>query len=308
MNSPAQGAEHADRDTGRARRGLGIFLVLVVAGSAPLLYLIVGSGSPIRELPQYVLPLMWMPAIASVGTRLVTGEGFADLSFKLRERRILLVVGLAIGFPIAVGLIAYGIAWGSGIVSFTPPAETASPILAFVSQLIFAGTLGAAVGVISAAGEEIGWRGYMIPRMVEGDIPAPFLVGGILWGLWHAPAILTGQYAAGSNRLLSAGLFIVLAVALTVLWSIWTLETGSIWPAIVGHAAWNAIIQGPFDMFSSGQLSTTLVGESGILVIVTSILIVILLVSRRLPNGVSAAAGFSYRPDEPPTASTARRD
>ena len=277
------------------RRGLAIFLVLVLLGSAPLLYVIIQSGSSIRDLPQYILPLMWMPAIASIITRLVTGEGFQDLSFRLRERRILHLVGLAIIFPAAVGLIAYGTAWGLGLVTFSPPPGSGPPLLALASELLFAGSIGAAVGVISAAGEEIGWRGYMIPRMVDGHIPAPFLVGGILWGLWHAPAILTGQYAAGTNRLLSAVLFVVLAVALTVLWSTWTLETGSVWPAILGHSAWNAIIQGPFDMFSSGELSTTLVGESGFLVIATSIILVLLLVSGRLPNGIESSTVFSYR-------------
>lgn len=255
--------DQADRDASSARRGLAIFLVLVLLGSAPLLCLIIRSGSSIRELPRYILPLMWMPAIASIIARLVTGEGFQDLSFRLRERQILHPVSLAVLFPTAVGLIAYGTAWGLGLVTFSPPPGSGSPMLAFAGELLFAGSIGAAVGVISAAGEEIGCRGYMIPRMVEGDIPAPFIIGGILWGLWHAPAIVTGQYAAGTTRLLSAGLFIVLAVASTVLWSNWTLETGSIWPAILGHSAWNAIIQGPFDMFSSGELSTTLVGESG---------------------------------------------
>ena len=297
MNPMGYTRSRAERDVDNARRGLGLFLVLVTLGSAPLLYLIIRSGSAIRELPHLILPLMWMPAIASVITRLLTGEGFSDLSFRLRERRILFIVGLAIVFPIAVGLIAYGTGWGLGFVSFSPPSETNSPLVAFAMELLFAGTVGSIVGVISAAGEEIGWRGYMIPRMVEGEIPAPFLVGGILWGLWHAPAIVTGQYAAGTNRVLSTVLFIVLAVALTVLWSMWTLETGSIWPAIFGHSAWNAIIQGPFDMFSSGELSTTLVGESGIFVIATVLILVAILVSDRLPNGVTTSGMFSYRPE-----------
>jgi hypothetical protein len=207
----------------------------------------------------------------------------------------LFFVSLAVLFPVLVGAVAYGTAWGLGLVSFAAPAGSGPPILAFTVELLFAGTVGALVGIVSAAGEEIGWRGYMIPRMVEGDIPVPFLAGGILWGLWHVPAILTGQYAAGTNRILSAGLFVVVAISLTVLWSTWTLESGSVWPAILGHSAWNAVIQGPFDAFSGGALSTTLVGESGVLVVATTTVLVAVLVSDHVPNGVKTSPVFSYR-------------
>jgi len=85
---------------------------------------------------------------------------------------------------------------------------------------------------------------------------------------------------------LSAVLFVIVAVSLTVLWSAWTLETGSIWPAILGHSAWNAVIQGPFDTFSSGALATTWVGESGLLVVATTIIVVVVFVSARVANQV----------------------
>ena len=44
-----------------------------------------------------------------------------------------------------------------------------------------------------------------------------------------------------------------------------TVETGSIWPAIVLHAAWNSVIQGPFDGATTGSGTTLWVGGSGIL-------------------------------------------
>jgi hypothetical protein len=81
-------------------------------------------------------------------------------------------------------------------------------------------------------------------------------------------------------------LFVVVAVSVTVLWSAWTFETGSIWPAILGHSAWNAVIQGPFDTFSSGALATTWVGESGLFVVAATIIIVAVLVSDRVADGV----------------------
>ncbi|WP_254832762.1 CPBP family intramembrane glutamic endopeptidase [Haloglomus salinum] len=279
-------ARHATTqdDVRTARRGLILYLGLVLLGSVPLLSLIIRASTPIGQQLEYVLALMWVPALASGIARVANGEGFEDLSFRLRERTVAVRVLLAILFPVVVGAIAYGTAWGLGLVEFSTPAGAPNPISAFAGELLLAATVGAVVGVISAAGEEIGWRGYMNSRLVEAGVPAPIITGGVLWGCWHVPLILTGQYAAGRSRALSAASFVVVAVSLTVLWSAWTLETGSIWPAILGHSAWNAVIQGPFDTFSSGALATTWVGESGVLVVVATLIVALVLVWDRVPG------------------------
>jgi len=60
------------------------------------------------------------------------------------------------------------------------------------------------------------------------------------------------------------------------------LTSGSVWPAIVAHASWNSIIQGAFDRTTvGGGASHTVnvwVGESGVLVAITSWVIAALLV------------------------------
>jgi hypothetical protein len=81
--------------------------------------------------------MMWSPAIASVVARLVLREGFADVSFRLGGRRTWKYIVLALIFPIVIGLIAYGIAWTTGLARFDvqqPPGlvvslvgDTASP-------------------------------------------------------------------------------------------------------------------------------------------------------------------------------------
>ena len=63
------------------------------------------------------------------------------------------------------------------------------------------------IAAISATGEEIGWRGYMLTRLVDAKIPRPILVSGLIWWGWHAPLILSGQYASGPYPALSALLF-----------------------------------------------------------------------------------------------------
>jgi membrane protease YdiL (CAAX protease family) len=69
-------------------------------------------------------------------------------------------------------------------------------------------------------------------------------------------------------------------VAITVasfLYAHLRLATGSIWPVIILHGAGNSTIQSVFDVSTSGEGATFWVGESGILVMLTIIVAVVLL-------------------------------
>ena len=133
----------------------------------------------------------------------------------------------------------------------------------------------------TAAGEEIGWRGYMLTRLIDAKVPRPVLISGIVWALWHMPIILSGQYTVGSRPALSAVMFLIPVIAMTYFISWLRLRTGSVWPAIVFHASWNSVIQGVFDR-STASTSIWL-GESGILVAVINIVVVIILVRGTWP-------------------------
>src|SRR5688500_2802887 len=61
-------------------------------------------------------------------------------------------------------------------------------------------------------GEELGWRGYMTTRLVQAKVPAPLVVGAIIWGAYHVPLILWGDYSTSSLPALSAALFMVCVV------------------------------------------------------------------------------------------------
>lgn len=139
-------------------------------------------------------------------------------------------------------------------------------ILRFALAVATATVVGGVVGIITAAGEEIGWRGYLLPRLVQAGVPCPLIVSGLIWGLWHVPAIITGQYGAGRQPLLAAALFLLFAVGMSVFWGTLRLRTGSVWSAVIGHAAWNAVIEGPFTGYTAGAMRTLWLGESGILV------------------------------------------
>lgn len=107
-------------------------------------------------------------------------------------------------------------------------------VLLFVSAL-----LGSFFNVIATIGEEIGWRGWLLPHLMPlGAWPA-MILSGLIWGIWHAPMILLGHNYPQAPIL---GVFLFLGFC--VIWGIlhgWVrLASGSVWPAALMHGAVNA--------------------------------------------------------------------
>jgi uncharacterized protein len=272
----------------KARQGLAIYFPVLIVTSGIVEWLIVRDGNPMRNHPTLVFVLMWMPAFSSAVARLALREGIRDVSFRFGGKAGLRSIGFAVLMPLIVGTVAYGIAWATGLVGFsaiTPsPAELAmspaaarlaalEPMPRFLASVALAATIFAANGCLWAAGEEIGWRGYMLTRLIAAGVPLPLFVSGLIWAIWHFPLILSGAYASGTLPLLSAGLFMIMVIGSALVAGVLRLRSGSVWPAVVLHAAWNSIIQHPFDRSSVGPGATLWVGESGVLVAVTTLIV-----------------------------------
>ena len=257
--APLAFADTHDHTRRKARRGLAIYFAIVVVLSAAIEGFVIVNPA----MDGLIAVLMFVPAIASVVARLALGEGFSDVSFRLGGRRGLGAVGIALVFPVAIGLVAYGIAWTTGLAGFDARPS---------SGMVVSFAVGLVIGLVLAAGEEIGWRGYMLTRLIDSGVPRPVLAGGLIWALWHVPLVLGGVYAAGPSPALSAALIVVSITSFGFVISRLRLETGSVWPAIVLHGAWNRIIQGPFDGATTGAGATLWVGESGVVTALTLIL------------------------------------
>jgi len=195
--------------------------------------------------------------------------------------------------PLGVGLAAYGFAWCLGLAVWSPPdvtifgAHPESPLARFLLLLAYCMTAGSILSAFAAAGEEIGWRGYMLTRLIDARIRKPVLTSGLIWGAWHLPTILSGQYAAGPYPVFSATVFMVDIVVAAYFAAYVRLQSGSIWPAIVAHSSWNSIIQSAFDASTQGQ--SIWVGESGIFCALADFALVALVV--RGPWAVKRSPG-----------------
>ncbi|HJZ46184.1 MAG TPA: type II CAAX endopeptidase family protein [Roseiflexaceae bacterium] len=282
MMTPAPTSRTIAADRNQARRGLLYYFAVLLPLSALLEGLIIHTDNLV-----WVLVLMWVPTLASVVARLTLREGFADVSFRLGGRRGWHSLGFALSFPIAVGLVAYGAAWASGLAQFVGTTQvlgrTVPPLLGFAISLVLAATIEVLPNALLAAGEEIGWRGYMLTRLIDAGVPQPVLASGLIWGLWHVPLILAGIYAAGPLPLLSAALFMGALISVGYVFARLRLASGSVWPAIALHGAWNSVIQGPFDGATAGAGRLLWTGESGILVVLTLLLATIIVVRRPWP-------------------------
>ncbi|UPK42530.1 type II CAAX endopeptidase family protein [Paenibacillus pabuli] len=245
----------------KARRGLLVFFAILI----PLSIL---SYALMLKAPIFGLLLMWTPGLSSIFARIVLREGISDISLRIGGRQTLKSLPFILLFPVIIGLSAYGIAWITGLVQYvTPDSFIKGP-----SGVILAGTIffqmiaGTAIGIISSSGEELGWRGYMLTRLINARVPRPVLTSGIIWGVWHLPVMLFGNYYSGPYPALSVILFMISVTSFSYMISRLRLTTGSLWPAILLHACWNAVIQDAFDISSSGKNVLLWTGESGILV------------------------------------------
>ncbi|MCY9593809.1 CPBP family intramembrane metalloprotease [Paenibacillus chitinolyticus] len=244
-----------------ARKGLLVFFAMLIPLSV-LGYVLT------MKYPIFVLFLMWTPGLSSIFTRLLLREGIADISLRVGGRRTWRTLPFILLFPVVIDLVAYGTAWITGLVQFVTPDTyiKAPPVVIFLGLLLTQMVIGTITGLIGSVGEELGWRGYMLPRLIDARVPYPMLTSGIIWGLWHLPLMIAGNYYSGPYLALSAFLFMISVTSFGYIIGCLRLTTGSVWPAFFLHAYWNAVIQDVFDSFSKGENVLLWTGESGILV------------------------------------------
>ena len=183
------------------KRNVTWFLVLTLAISWPLFLLpLVLPGSAI---------VAWMLAMFAPGlsaiivTRYVAREPLSTLNLRrLGPKRFYLWAWL---LPPLLAVVTLGVTVTLGIgeldtsfsaISAALPAEAAAvPVwLIVLGQVVAAVVLAPLINVVlGSMGEELGWRGFLLPRLLEIGKWRAVLLSSLIWGLWHAPVILQGH-------------------------------------------------------------------------------------------------------------------
>ncbi len=116
------------------------------------------------------------------------------------------------------------------------------PEVVVLVQVLSGLTVAVLINSVFAFGEEFGWRGYLLPRLMQLLGPWPGLLAhGAIWGFWHAPLIFLIGYNYPGHNLLGVPWFVIAAMLLGVLFGWLRLASRSIVPPTIAHASFNAI-------------------------------------------------------------------
>lgn len=270
-----------------------ISVMMFTPAAAVLLVLLVlrpvAKGQRLRFLGMWPLRparrVIWLSVIAVFGT--------------------VVAVVLAMLIAAALGWFTADFAGLSGYLaalqSATPEGIPLPPVGVLVAaQFALIPIAAVTINAFAAFGEELGWRGFLVPALRRyGTWPA-LLISGLVWGLWHSPVILLG-YNFGRTDITG----VLLMTAGCLVWGVllgWLrLRSGSLWPAVFAHGAMNASMGMPALFIAAGApldpaLATGL-GASGW--IVGGIVIVVLLLTGQFRRQPQLAAP---RPKNPPLA------
>lgn len=244
------------------KRPLLVFLVLAFGLSwAVILPLWFGGGlsSPLTQGLGALM--MFTPTVGVLGVWALSRTPFREWArqtgLTLGERKgrtgvlvltawlgVPLLTFLAMGLSAAVGLVSLDLGRLSLLRAGLQAngAETPADLgTVAVLQIVIAVAAGPVLNAIPALGEEWGWRGWLVPRLVATNgVFSGLLMSGAIWGLWHAPMTLLG-YNYPRLGSWAALVFIGFCMVAGVLMGWLRLRTGSVWPAVVAHGSLNAI-------------------------------------------------------------------
>ncbi|NLX02209.1 MAG: CPBP family intramembrane metalloprotease [Syntrophomonadaceae bacterium] len=208
---------------------------------------------------------MFVPALCNILTRLITKEGFKNMylhpHFKGHMKDYLLVYFGPTGVLFLSAAVYFLIFPASFDLQLTALKGAASIgglsaynlLLISILQIII---IGPVINIIPTLGEELGWRGYLLPKLrtLLTD-RAALVITGIIWGMWHIPVIVMG-HNYGTDYMgypwLGILAMIVFCVVLGVIEGYIAIKLESVIPAAMIHSVVNAGAGLPIILAKSG--------------------------------------------------------
>lgn len=285
------------------RRRVGVFYsVTIVAATVGAVAVWALGGIEAKAAGLAVALVMWAPALGRLVTVRTVDVGWTS-PLPMRGAGRWRIGSMLI--PLGVALFVYGgaylIAWLVGWVSFQPawPAARIAVHLAVNIPLLVV------IMGVGSIGEELGWRGYLQPRLDEAGVRYAVVWVGLMWFLFHLPIMLIGGYQHGEGSFgVVLLLFAVGCVTDAVVWTWACYRQKSLWPAIWFHTFHNLASQWLFPKFFPVADGDLLLGESGILPTALHVLaaVLVLLLTRHPQAALAGAASTTARgdPSTPP--------
>jgi membrane protease YdiL (CAAX protease family) len=290
-------------------------IVYLTGGLANSPELIPGTGLTLAIVLVAVI-YMGAPALAHVLTRLVTREGWQGVFLRPKLKRgwpcwiaawflpaILTLVGMAVFYALfpryfdpSLTMIRDQL---DQVARMTGQAVPLTPWAVVIINTTVGVLIAPLINSLFTFGEEFGWRAYLQPKlMVLGGRKAVLIIGAI-WGLWHWPLTVMGHnYGLDYPGAPWLGIPVMmwLTTMLAVLLGWLTLRGGSVWPAVIGHAAMNGIgglallfMQGEPNMLL-GPAPSGLIGSAGFVLMALILFLSPKALAKPEPEGSGQAA------------------
>jgi uncharacterized protein len=240
-------------DARRTKYSIIIYILLTAALSTIFYVQVVHRSSAGRSPGFLILGLMWCPGVSGLLTRLafqgnLRGHGFGWGQTKYQFA--------SYWIPLVYSSIVYIPFWLAGY--FDPNNRELDVLMHRLPQLphtaalpvlfLFLATVGMLTSCLSALGEELGWRGFLVPQLAKvTSYPRVALISGTIWALWHYPLILFAEYHGTGPLWYSIACFTVMVLGISFLFAWMRLKSRSVWTGMLLHASHNLFVQAFFD-------------------------------------------------------------
>ena len=190
-------------------RGILTYLLLVFTLSLAPYLLVIRAHTLATGGGLIVGVLMWMPAAAAFLTCRILGIEIASLGWRWYPARFEVLAYLV---PVLYAIPVYVACWLFVPHSFALRDFAAavgksfdfpnSPLKStFLLGIPIYATFGVIRSIASALGEEIGWRGFLLPRLTGTfGWRLGCLISGCIWAVWHYPLLLFADYNSGTPK------------------------------------------------------------------------------------------------------------
>lgn len=241
------------------------FLLITFTLSSIFYFLIIHTGKLGSGFGLYVTGLMWCPGLSAIITSLLLKRDLSLLEWQLGEKRFQIQ---SYSIPILYALIAYLIIWIVGWGKFyntelvTQIAasfgfDKLSNSLTILLYFIIMGIFGMPGSIANALGEEIGWRGFLVPELYKkiGYTKTSLLTGAI-WSVWHYPILIFADYNKGTPTWYGLTCFSVMVISMSFIFTWYRIKSNSLWTCVLLHASHNLFIQSIFSPLTKDTGST----------------------------------------------------
>jgi membrane protease YdiL (CAAX protease family) len=229
----------------------------------------------------YVTGAMWSPALAAFATKRLFGESIRDLPWVWGRAKY---AWLGYLIPIAYALPVYLLVWITGFGGFAEETfvrRTAEqfgwnnfpPALTLALFVLLTATVGLVAKASRALGEEIGWRGFLVPELAKVvSFPLVALISGLMWAAYHFTVLIFADYNAGTPVWYGLTCFTLMVIGDSFIMAWLTLRSRSLWPAALFHGSHNLWIQSILTPLTRDTGPTKyIVDEFGIGLVITTL-------------------------------------